>query len=572
MLFKKFNFDVEPVIEMIMSNQYEMSHHIDCFPLNFFENCNKFKTGDGDTIMHLVVRNSTDQEGGLSFHGFGIVKCMLSNNIDLLIKNNKGETPLDILLQHTKLDEIIALFSDLEYFPLDYKCSDGETIYVKLVKSNSTALKSFREEKLCSNEKYDGNMNILHIAADAAGSNILSFEYLSELFPHLLSLVDDKGRSPLSIIMSKMVNLEVPYNIDFTNIINESIYSDRVVMPLEILIHSSPIDALLKYLMIAEASTLSHALSDGRTLLHAAAMVHNSNKVCNTLISLMQSDEEWLNQKYQNKNAAELALFSLGNVSLYKFISKRIPAMSSSTEHQIELLISGGHFVCILQNYKPGLEEYPEILRGAILSQEFSGVESKVVTFMNKNKKEFEKLLWEQTDARDSTDPCIFNLVCLHGHIKMIKSILKWFTGDIFKVDSHTGNNCLHYVTTSSFEDRGALLKLFSSCKNFKKAVNQQNNNGDTPIHLACAKNDMEMASVLQIKYGCNVNIKNNKNQLPEDLTSEDINMKEESSLKIQESNSKKRKLDDLESEQDVVNTSAGKRARWRVVRYVFPN
>ncbi|KAL0478383.1 hypothetical protein AKO1_000272 [Acrasis kona] len=560
MLFKKFNFDVEPVIEMMVSDEYEMSYHIDCFPHNFFENCNKFKTGDGDTIMHLVARNNTDRKGGLSFHGFGIVKCMLSNNIDPLIKNHKGETPLEILLRRTKLDEIITLFSDL-----DHKCSDGETIYVKLVRSNGTALKSIKKQDLCPNEKYDGNMNILHIAADAAGSNILSFEYLSELFPHLLLLVDDKGRSPLSIIMSKMVNLKVnPYNFDFTNIINKSIYSDRVVMPLEILIHSShssSIDALLNYLMVAEISTLSRALSDGRTLLHAAAMVHNSNKVCNTLISLMQNDEEWLNQKYQNKNAAELALFSVGNISLYKLISKRIPAMSSSTKHQIELLISGGHFVCILQNYKPDLKDYPEILRGAILSPEFSCVESKVVTFMNKNKKEFEKLLWQQTDARDSTDPCIFNLVCLHGHIKMIKSILKWFTGDIFKADGHTGNNCLHYVTTSSFEDRGALLKLFSSCENFKKAVDQQNNNGDTPIHLAYAKNDMEMASVLQIEYECNVNIKNIKNQLPEDLT-----MKEESSLEIQESNSKKRKLDDLESEQDDVNKLAGKRARRKVV------
>src|SRR5690349_2630528 len=90
-----------------------------------------------------------------------------------------------------------------------------------------------------------------------------------------------------------------------------------------------------------------------------------------------------------------------------------------------------------------------------------------------------------------------------------------------------SGNTVLHYVILKSQSSAvheacriGDLLKLQRLLSEQWESVNAQNNDGDTPLHLACSKGNSDMVETLMCA-GADVNISNDKTQTPAQLAVE---------------------------------------------------
>ena len=86
-----------------------------------------------------------------------------------------------------------------------------------------------------------------------------------------------------------------------------------------------------------------------------------------------------------------------------------------------------------------------------------------------------------------------------------------------FNVVDKYGLNIIHYIASLSDDDRGArrLIKL-SNKTNVGSLINQQNVNGDTPLHWAAWENNHQVIKQL-IEFRCDVNVRNGWNKLPEE-------------------------------------------------------
>ena len=85
--------------------------------------------------------------------------------------------------------------------------------------------------------------------------------------------------------------------------------------------------------------------------------------------------------------------------------------------------------------------------------------------------------------------------------------------GTIFRT-KETGNTLLHLVVKTNDLELVHMVCLFH-----KELINQPNNNGNTPLHIASINNESASAQALVI-HGADQNAKNNGSLTPSDLAS----------------------------------------------------
>ena len=86
-----------------------------------------------------------------------------------------------------------------------------------------------------------------------------------------------------------------------------------------------------------------------------------------------------------------------------------------------------------------------------------------------------------------------------------------------FNVVNDDGRDIIHWIAFSSDDGRGArrLIKL-SNKMDVGSLINKQDNDGDTPLHFAAGENNHQTIKQL-LDLGCDVNIKNNDDELPDE-------------------------------------------------------
>lgn len=100
---------------------------------------------------------------------------------------------------------------------------------------------------------------------------------------------------------------------------------------------------------------------------------------------------------------------------------------------------------------------------------------------------------------------CIFHLCELNNYDK-VKFLLD---NNLSLSMKYSKGNALHMACNNNNYDLVKLLLSFNCCN-----VNGKNKNGETPLHIACQKYNLEITRLL-IQNGAKINIKNNLGQLP---------------------------------------------------------
>ena len=86
-----------------------------------------------------------------------------------------------------------------------------------------------------------------------------------------------------------------------------------------------------------------------------------------------------------------------------------------------------------------------------------------------------------------------------------------------FNVVDEDGQNIIHRIAWLNDDDRGTRRLIKLSNKTYVGSlINKQDNNGYTPLHCAAWKNNHQVIKHL-IEFGCDVNIRDKWNRLPEE-------------------------------------------------------
>jgi ankyrin repeat protein len=128
------------------------------------------------------------------------------------------------------------------------------------------------------------------------------------------------------------------------------------------------------------------------------------------------------------------------------------------------------------------------------------------------------KLLLNQKDIKldilNDNEMNILHLACFHSQNKMLLYLLE--NSDIKSILHKTdkkGYNCFHYSVISNSISCLCTLLDYNCIFIFKKGdLNHQDQNGDTPLHLAIKKNNLDIIYVLVIN-GADLNISNKKKE-----------------------------------------------------------
>jgi len=107
---------------------------------------------------------------------------------------------------------------------------------------------------------------------------------------------------------------------------------------------------------------------------------------------------------------------------------------------------------------------------------------------------------------------------CFYGRDEMTETLIKIFnpSPELINGLTNDGYTPLHFACIKGHINVVRILLFLNEIN-----VNILHEKDGTPLHIACKKNDMQIVSIL-VSFKANLNIKNSKNQLPIDLTTDD--------------------------------------------------
>ena len=134
---------------------------------------------------------------------------------------------------------------------------------------------------------------------------------------------------------------------------------------------------------------------------------------------------------------------------------------------------------------------------------------------------------------KDPTDNLAIHWACANGHFNEVSEMIFYGPVDqLFNTDNDFGNSPIHIVVGKGYIDRTSNKSktITTSCydlvdKMLRKVgtnrrselLNQQNQRGNTPLHLAYLRHDKRMIALLE-KHGASAVIQNNDKLTPKNM------------------------------------------------------